>query len=194
VRQRLPHPPGRGIGQGGYLQYPFRSLGAAIEPHDLDCQALRRLHPAVAAHSHTDGIISHGPSPTLGWRQTFVKRPRAVTGQSCTKNCSGGGLRGVLDRRPRTSTRNCGHDAISAHVAGCARSALSPEGTNTSPYLCIEGPRHFVRRGFPLWNTVTAQGPTVSVADLFDTPLFGLAVNLNLAPPEPLVREGTSQL
>jgi hypothetical protein len=38
-----------------------------------------------------------------------------------------------------TSTRNYGHDALSAHVAGCARSVLSPEGTNTSPYLCIEG-------------------------------------------------------
>src|SRR5450759_171690 len=38
-----------------------------------------------------------------------------------------------------TSTRNYGHDRLSAHMAGCARSALSPEGTNTSPYLCIEG-------------------------------------------------------
>src|SRR5450759_5765559 len=40
-----------------------------------------------------------------------------------------------------TSTRNYGHDRLSAHAAGCARSALSPEGTNTSPYLCIEGLR-----------------------------------------------------
>jgi hypothetical protein len=29
-------------------------------------------------------------------------------------------------------------------VAGCARSALSPEGTNTSPYLCIEGLSYFL--------------------------------------------------
>ena len=29
-------------------------------------------------------------------------------------------------------------------MAGCARSALSPEGTNTSPYLCSEGLSYFL--------------------------------------------------
>src|SRR5450759_1128071 len=38
-----------------------------------------------------------------------------------------------------TSTRTYGHDSPPAHVAGCARSALGPEGTKTSPSLCIEG-------------------------------------------------------
>ena len=45
-------------------------------------------------------------------------------------------------RRPDkacTSTRNCGHVRLSARMAGVARSALSPEGANTSPYLRIEG-------------------------------------------------------
>ncbi|MEI6668691.1 MAG: hypothetical protein WCP29_11095 [Acidobacteriota bacterium] len=41
-------------------------------------------------------------------------------------------------RRPSTSTRNDCHDRLPAHVAGGARSALSPEGANTSPYLCVE--------------------------------------------------------
>ena len=53
---------------------------------------------------------------------------------------------------------------------------------------------HFVRRGFPLWNTVTAQGPTVSVAALFVIPLFTLAVNENSPLPLRLVTEGVSQL
>ena len=53
---------------------------------------------------------------------------------------------------------------------------------------------HFIRRGFPLWLTVTAQGPTVSFAVLPVIPLFVLAVNANVALPLPLVTEGTSQL
>ena len=54
--------------------------------------------------------------------------------------------------------------------------------------------RHFVRRALPLWNTVTAQGPTVSVACLFVIALFCLTVNENVDVPVPLVTAGTSQL
>jgi hypothetical protein len=45
----------------------------------------------------------------------------------------------ALADRLSTSTRDYGHDQLSPHGAGCARSALSPEGTNTLPYVCIEG-------------------------------------------------------
>lgn len=38
-----------------------------------------------------------------------------------------------------TATRNYGHDAVPAYMVGRARSAPSPEGTTTLPYLCIEG-------------------------------------------------------
>lgn len=45
----------------------------------------------------------------------------------------------ILEPLLSTSTRDDGHDRSSAHVAGCARSALNPEGTSTSPHLCVEG-------------------------------------------------------
>lgn len=55
------------------------------------------------------------------------------------------------------------------------------------------GVLHFVR-GFPLWYTVTAQGPTVSFAVLPHTRVFGLTVNATAALPVPLVTAGTSHV
>jgi len=49
--------------------------------------------------------------------------------------------RARAERLLSASTRDHGHDGLLANVASNARSARSPEGTNTSRYLCIEGLR-----------------------------------------------------
>ena len=53
---------------------------------------------------------------------------------------------------------------------------------------------HLVRRDFPLWLTVTAHGPTVSLAVLPMIEEFGLTEKTTVALPAPLATEGTSQL
>ncbi len=53
---------------------------------------------------------------------------------------------------------------------------------------------HLFWRVLPLWNTVTAQGPAVSVARRLVTPLFCLTVKEKVAVSVPPLTEGINQL
>jgi len=77
-----------------------------------------------------DHVIDLGPGAgEEGGRIVAVGPPSAIA--ECAESVTG--------RYLSASTRHYGHDRLSPHVAGCARSVLSLEGTKTSPYSCIEG-------------------------------------------------------
>ena len=108
----------------------------------------RPLVLAMAAVILAGGILSLGPDG-VRWLYSLLHRfvfgfqavrAPARFGVLVTFGLSVLAALGVRELL-RTSTRHYGHDRFSAHVAGCARSARSPEGTNTSPCLCIEGLR-----------------------------------------------------
>jgi len=114
--------------------------------------AIRGAEPGIDRARRRGWAIAAITSCALGMgsKQTMVTAPFVVFVWDW--------MFGPGPRRLRTSTRSHGHDRLSPHVAGCARSARSPEGTNTVPYLCIEGLRWRLYAGLAATWVILAAG------------------------------------
>jgi len=99
---------------------------------------MRRIFRGIQPEQITDPIcwISTGAATQKRSREHDSERQAAVH--------AGGRLHAGPAGIPllSASTRNYGHDAVSAYVAAAFRSALSPEGTRTvAVFVAIEGLR-----------------------------------------------------
>jgi molybdate transport system ATP-binding protein len=133
---------------GATLRVRLRARDVAIavsEPRDLS--TTNTLAGTIAAFAVRDGVFV---DVTIHVGATAIRA--LVTRESHDRLGLAVGQRVwalvkavALDSRSlgllSTSTRHLGHDRFPAHVAGGARSARSPEGTHTSPNLCVEGLR-----------------------------------------------------